>query len=180
MLIRSMTDSLQGESVEISGPSPTSPTSSDSPTLALVIPSKDKLTPDLLARLVALVESGVSITGCCKAAGIGRETFVDWYRLDRAFRQAVDGAEGRLEEKWVAILTRNGRRDSKVIQWLMARRLRQDYSEATSVQHNHLHATLPADAVPRLVEARGKNDHLISQAEIVQPCDAGTSVEAVQ
>ncbi len=60
---------------------------------------RDKKTAENKALfLEAYASKANNISMTCKAIGIGRTTFHDWYREDKEFRQAVDDAkEGMLD-----------------------------------------------------------------------------------
>jgi hypothetical protein len=119
-----------------------------------------KLTHDLLAKLVEKVESGLSISGCCKGVGITMETFYQWLKDVPVFRRAIDGAEERFESKLLGHLIAHSKRDRHVTQWLLERRLRESYGESqvSTVNHNHVHAVLPGEFLQSIVAARSTTD----------------------
>jgi hypothetical protein len=119
-----------------------------------------KLTVDVLNQLLADIEYGLSITGCCKGVGITEDTFMSWYRTVPRFALAVDAAENRLEKTLLGYLKAHAKDDRLAASWLLERRLRRSYGESqvSTVNHNHVHAVLPEAFLQSIVAARSATD----------------------
>jgi hypothetical protein len=91
----------------------------------------------LKERVVQLVSEGLSISGACREAGVGRSTLYEWQQIDPAFKDALDQAyaEGThyLEDN---LTTRALRGDTTASIFLLKGRAPAKYRERYEVAGN--------------------------------------------
>jgi hypothetical protein len=60
------------------------------------------LTPEAVRKLLSALRAGLPRIEACRTAGIGRQTFYDRMKVDRAFRASVKKAQSKPERRWLA------------------------------------------------------------------------------
>ena len=98
--------------------------------------SKPKKTPEMRAKLLELRQSGLSLTKCYLAAGIGKKTVQDWRKEDPTFENELDSAWALFVKTQHDLIVEGAKADPKYAQWLLARLDPGDYSETQRTEVN--------------------------------------------
>lgn len=109
-----------------------------------VKPSKQ--TPERLAKLRGLLESGVSLKGASLACGMCESLIYKWRESDPAIEQLVQEAMAESERKLVELAMEGAKKDGRVALMMLERR----FPESWSKRQEHVHAHAHADAGPLL------------------------------
>ncbi len=131
-----------------------------------------KLTPDLAARILALVRAGHAPQGAARASGVGVTTWKGWLRAGRAgtdpeYARLVEDLEDAQEQSKAVLLSRllqAAKDDWRASAWLLERRWPEEFGRRDQLV---LEAASPAREVGE--EDRARWRRVIEQAERT-PC----------
>ena len=91
-------------------------------------------TPELIARLMALLVKGYSRNTACKLVRLNRATFYSWLKKDSEFAAQVREAEAQGEAVHVDYIAKE--QDWRARAWLLERRNREDWGRKDELNVN--------------------------------------------
>ena len=120
-----------------------------------------KKTPQKIDRICKLLAKGLSFTGTAGAVGLDPSTIHTWRKEDPAFAAAVQEAISASEEVLLDLALAGAKKDGRVALMMLERRHGGEWAKREVSQHQHLHAiaSVPAEFLATLAEARIQQDH---------------------
>lgn len=130
---------------------------------------KSKQTPERLAQLRELLESGMSLIGASRACGMCESLIYKWRESDPAIEQMIEKAMAQSERKLVELALEGAKKDGRVALMMLERR----FPETWSKRSQHIHAHADMGTLAKLVEQRRARDAQLAAVtvEVLEPSE---------
>src|SRR5688572_5001872 len=131
-----------------------------------------KRTPERLAQLKKLLESGMSLSGASRACGMCESLIYKWREADPAIDVMVQEAVAESERKLVELAMEGARKDGRIALMMLERRFPESWSKRQEYVHAHAHGD--AGMLAQLVAQRKERDARLAAitVEVLDPVEA--------
>lgn len=128
-----------------------------------------KKTPERLAKLKGLLESGMSLRGATQACGMCESLIYKWRSSDPAVEELIQSALAESEHALVQLAMEGARKDGRVALMMLERRFPESWSKRQEHVHTH---TDGGPLLAQLVANRRERDARLT-AVTVEVCGDG-------